>query len=189
MTSKRHCHSARRGFTLIEFMMVIVIIAMTAAVVVPQMSDDEGLRLDATAEVIQSDIELAQVMNIADPDRPIVVRFQARRNKYWLAEEAVPDTPILREDNGQPYLVTLGSGRALSAIGVDLSVADMTADTLYFNSQGGLNDFSKTPGITLALNGKAITLTVNPTTGTISRSGVGPAPEPEPKGKEIAKTK
>ncbi len=75
-------HSSR-GFTLIELLMTMTIIAVLAAVVLPKFTDSGRLRVSAASSVLTSDIQLAQVMTISHPDRPVVVYFETKRQN-WL---------------------------------------------------------------------------------------------------------
>jgi len=161
--SQRH-----RGFTLLEMLVTITILAFVASVVTPMFSDDNRLRLMAASSVIASDIELAQVMTISYPDQPVVVRFDADKQMYWLAYAADTETPIVRETTGEPYVVVIGQGRASTAQSVSLAIADMTGDNVAFAASGGLVDFTTTPKIELSRNGAAITLVISPHTGTIT---------------------
>lgn len=166
-TTRYPTHIAPRGFTLFELLVTLTLIAIVAGLVIPMIGDNDRLRLMAAASVMTSDIELAQVMTIADPDQPVIVRFDPDNNRYWLALADTPDTPIPREDTGADYLVVLGQGRAGSATGVTFTVSGMTADTLVFGAQGGLTDFTATPAITLASGDDTIELSITASTGTI----------------------
>ena len=113
----RRCQQSRRcGFTLIEMLMTITIVAVLAAVVLPQLTDDGRLRLSAASSVLISDIELAQMMTITHPDRPVLVWFDTQ-DTYWLAYADTPKEPILRPGTTAPYVVQLGKGRMFSAAG------------------------------------------------------------------------
>jgi prepilin-type N-terminal cleavage/methylation domain-containing protein len=158
------------GFTLIDLLVTVSIIAVVAAIVVPSMGDDKSLRLMAAAKVMTSDIELAQVMTIAFPDDPIVVRFDPGNDQYWLARPADPDTPIIRADSSKPYLVVIGQHRASSAAGVTYAVVDADANTLAFNALGGVVDMTAAPSVTLSLGDRWIRLDVASTTGTITEA-------------------
>jgi prepilin-type N-terminal cleavage/methylation domain-containing protein len=158
------------AFTLFEVLMTITIIAIVVMLLAPSFSDDTILRLRAASSVMRSDIEMAQVMTIAYPKDPVIVRFEPATNQYWLAAASTPDTPLTRPDTGQPYRVVLGSGRASSASGVTFTLTDVDSDTLVFNPQGGLEDFTASPRITLTLDARTIDLDIAPSTGTISET-------------------
>ena len=52
----------------------------------PAFQEDNRLRLTAASAILASDIEYAQVLNIAHPDEPVVVVFDADGATYWLAD-------------------------------------------------------------------------------------------------------
>ena len=122
----------------------------------------------AATSILVSDIELAQVMTISYPSEPVVVRFDPAQNRYWLAYADSPETPIARQDNGDPYLVTLGAGRAASAAGVIVMPIGMASNTLAFNEQGGLVDFTSNPMVIVMLGAEVVQLFIAPATGTIT---------------------
>jgi prepilin-type N-terminal cleavage/methylation domain-containing protein len=171
---------ARRhtAFTLLEILVTLTVIAAIAAVVMPLMSDDSRLRVMAASSLVTSDIEAAQVMTIATPDKPVVVRFDPDTSTYWLAYATTPDTPITRDDTGEAYQVTLGQGRARAAGGVNITLESVTANTITFAAHGGLNDFTATPVIRLARNAQGIQLTIAPNTGSITESEFTPSAPP-----------
>lgn len=157
----------KTAFTLLEMLVALTLMAALAAVVAPMFSDDSRLRVMAAASILASDIELAQVMTIAHPEQPVCVRFNPDKATYWLAYASAPDTPIVREDNGEIYEVMLGAGRARSAAGVSIAVANMTSNTITFAPHGGLNDFTSSPQITLTDGLRGIQLTVSANTGSV----------------------
>lgn len=155
------------AFSLLELLVTIVILALATATVAPMFGDDARLRVMAAAQLVASDIELAQTMSISYPDEPVVVRFDVANNRYWLAYASMPDEPLLQPNSGAPYLVVFGEGRAASARDVTILLDQVTDDMLQFDSSGGLTDFSVTPLIQLSLGGDAITLSIAPMTGTV----------------------
>lgn len=165
-----------RAFTLLEVLIVVSVIAVVAAIVSPMFSDDAPLRVRAAARVLASDIEYAQVLSIAHPQQPMVVKFSDDLASYWLALASDPELPIAREDTGEPYLVTFGAGRASPAEGIALELVDVKANCIQFTSTGGLNEFSVTPIIRIIHGESGAALTVAPTTGSITESWYDPTP-------------
>ncbi|MHC4416397.1 MAG: pilus assembly FimT family protein [Planctomycetota bacterium] len=158
------------GFTLIDLLLAITILVLAAAVVLPEFSNDAHIRLMAASRVLTSDIELAQVMTISDPEQPVVVRFEPANAKYWLAYADTPDTAIQLPGGAEPYEIVLGEGRARGAVGVSISLVDIDGDILAFNPQGGIEDLTAQPQITLGLGSRWIRLTLASTTGTITET-------------------
>src|SRR6476661_7040037 len=53
-------HPYKRGFTLVEILMVVVILGIAAACVVPQLSSRDDLKAGAGARVVMADLIYAQ---------------------------------------------------------------------------------------------------------------------------------
>jgi len=75
---------ADRGFTLVEVLVVVTIIAIAAAVVVPSMSQTGSLGVQAGGRMIIADLLFAQNDAIAQQKSRKVV-FTTAQNKYHLA--------------------------------------------------------------------------------------------------------
>lgn len=160
----------RPGFTLFDLMVTITIMALMAAVIFPTLKDDEHLHLIAGSRLLASDIEMAQLMTISNPQEPIVVKFDPGAGRYWLATADDADTPIGRPGGTGQYVVQFGMGDARSAAGVSLDLTDVPDDTLAFNPQGGVADFGAEPEIQLLRGTRWIKLAIHPTTGTITET-------------------
>lgn len=157
----------RSAFTIFELMVTISIIAIIAVAVMPAVRSDDRLRVMAAASVLRSDIQAAQVMTIANPAAPVVVVFNAPKSMYWLAFASTPDTPLTREENGSPYFVVLGQGRGSAAANVQMQTANLNAETITFNPQGGLTGQVAPPSITLTAGPESIRLEITPMTGSM----------------------
>ena len=75
MTMRNDRERCRAGFSLVEVMVVLTIMATVAVLVLPEGSGEDRLRVMGAADIIASDIELAQVMTISYPDEPVIVKF------------------------------------------------------------------------------------------------------------------
>ena len=151
-------------------MVTVTIIVVMAAMIIPNLPDDAQLRLIAGSRLLSSDLEMAQIMTIANPEEPIVVKFEPSLGRYWLAEADDVDTPIKRPGSTGAYLVEFGKGDARSASGVSMGLTGITDDTIAFSAQGGIEDFTSSPEIKLLHGTRWIKLTISPTTGSIKET-------------------
>ena len=176
MTMHRFSDKSRRkrAFTLLEILVSVGVIAIVAVTIIPLMSDDTNVRLSAAASILESDIEFLQVLNMSDPQNPMVLRMDFDQQAWWIAPAADPDRPILRPD-GSHYVVAPGHARALSAAGVTFDAVDLDAGTdLRFSAMGGLTDPTLAPVIELHAGGKIIGLQIAPHTGRVTHVDLTP---------------
>jgi type II secretory pathway pseudopilin PulG len=160
----------RRSFTLIDLLVTLTVLVVLAGLILPRIQDDTRLRLIGASRQLASDIELAQLMTLANPAEPTVVRFRAGTGEYWLAPASAPDDPIDRDGEPGAYRVVFGQGEADYAKGVTIATVDITNDTLAFNAQGGIADLTTEPAVIVMYATQWIKLSIAPTTGTISES-------------------
>jgi prepilin-type N-terminal cleavage/methylation domain-containing protein len=161
--------SERRGFTLLELMVTVALMAAVAATVLPAFQDEARLELNSAANLVSSDIELAQVINITAPGQPLILRFDPGGNRYWLARPEAPLVAVPAPGRTEPYLVQLGAGRATHSAGVTMEIEGMSGDALAFSAQGGLSDLGTTPAVILRQGDRSIRVTVSPATGTVTQ--------------------
>ncbi len=150
-------------------MVTMTIMVVAAAMVLPRMVETGQVRLMAASRLLASDIEMAQVMTITRPNEPVVVRFDGTDPRYWLAYADDTETP-LSPSEGQIYEIEFGIGRGRAADGVSIGVSGMPGNMLAFNAQGGLDDPTAQPVITLTHGSRWVRLDIAPTTGTITET-------------------
>ncbi|MHC4448293.1 MAG: pilus assembly FimT family protein [Planctomycetota bacterium] len=161
----------RRGFLYVDMLVALTIMVLLATIVLPSFADDSHIRVVAAAEIVTSDIELAQVMSIASPEDPVVVVFNS--NGYILAYASDTATPIDRPADangfgGEPYSIEFGEGRARQAADVAVTV-DTAPEMIAFNGLGTL-DTPMPVTVRLTFGTRWIDLEVSPTTGSITQT-------------------
>ena len=168
------------GFTLVEILIVVVIITMTAAMVIPMMGSTSSMQINSAANMIVSDLEYAKSMATGRQQNYIVV-FDVADNSYEIKDFnslsgtwEVIDHPIKK---GFKYAVDFSSDSRLDKVDIDTMDFDPgSSDTItfdYFGSPysgtGTVNPLSRGE-INLQADGATITISVEPVTGYISIS-------------------
>ena len=140
----------RRAYTLLEMLVVIVILGISAALVVPVVSGGDPLRVQTTVRAAASDIMFAQSDALAYQRRRAIV-FDVDDNSYFIAEVSSEEIDIDRDalfkidGPGQRYIMDVD---VLSDNGARLMAADFDGDNvLVFDELGSPVDglLSTTP--------------------------------------------
>ena len=156
------------GYTLIEMVIVASILGISAAMVIPTLGATDVSRLKGAAEVLAADLSAAQVESIAHGDDIRLMLFDTENDTYYIAATSDTDTPITNPIGNAAYQVVFGQGSATQFKGVTIqSVSVGGDDMLGFGVYGEL-DQTTAATITLANNGKTITLSVEPYSGEVS---------------------
>lgn len=163
---------------MIEVMIVVVILAITAAVVVPMVGNRSDLKLAAATRRMLADLQYAQSLSIATRES-VYIRFNT--NTYSLCRRSgTTFTTIAQPIDKMPFTVVTGSGSSDSQL-KSVSIAKPTfasASALAFDSLGApylinettLAKTSLTSSVTLTLScgGQTQTLLIEPYTGEIA---------------------
>lgn len=170
---------ARRaaGFTMIEVMIVVVLLAITAAIAMPMVGNRSDLKLAAAARTMVGDLQYAQNYAVATR-QGIYVKFEA--NKYTLCKKTGSTLVAITHPIDRGNFVVQFNGKGSSALGgVTLAVPNFSGDSiLMFDSVGSPFSYSEltTNKAALASRG-SLTLTcgsvtqkvhVEPYTGEVS---------------------
>jgi len=62
----------KRAFTLVEILMVVVILAITSAIIIPQISSRDDLKVASAARVVMADLIWAQNRAISTQQKQYV---------------------------------------------------------------------------------------------------------------------
>ena len=156
---------------MIELLIVIVILAISAAIVVPMASSAGGMQLRAAVNMVAADLEYAKSMSISRGQRYSVM-FDADAETYQIVDED-GNTISHPVKKGFPYAVNFQSDSRLGRVDIE-SVDFGGTSTVGFDYLGSPYDGSGAPlnsGIvTLRANGVTRTVNVEPVTGFISIS-------------------
>ncbi len=111
----------RRAFTLIEVLIVAVVLGILALVVIPEQGTHQRHVVENAAKLLLADLEYAQVLSITDGSDPCVLVVGAGGDRYHIARQSDPATPIPDPAGGRECLTIFGEGRANTLDGVSIS--------------------------------------------------------------------
>jgi prepilin-type N-terminal cleavage/methylation domain-containing protein len=101
-------HQGRRGFTLVEILVVVIILGIAGAMIVPAMSTRDDLKAAAAARMLMADLIYAQNLAITRQTNHYV-QFDLVTQRYSVL--AGPGmTVVMHPVNQAPYTVVYGDG-------------------------------------------------------------------------------
>lgn len=155
-----------RGFTFVELMITVALLAIAAMVALPALRPDDPLKVIGAATMLASDIEFAQSATLASPSDPTIVRFADKQPRYWLALESDPSTPILRP-NGKPYEVHFGADGAQYLAGLQVELEGDPGGDITFDAFGRLSQ-TQDARVVVGNPTGSLVVTVTSSTGSVS---------------------
>ena len=161
-------HVDHRGFTLVELIVVVAIMATMAMFTIPMIQDGRSGGVKAAANILRSDLERAQVMAMARPDMRVGVQFDADGGGWRIINAEAPSTPLMDEINGTPISIRLGEGRGQVAEGVKVQTSGLTSGMLVFGSLGGLEIPGEPRILILQNESHEQMVSISPATGWIT---------------------
>ncbi len=160
------------GFTLVEMVLVVVILAIAAMMAIPFATSGTSTQLKGAATIIASDLEYAKSMAISR-GKKYAVDFDEGAESYSIkdANGVIINHPVKK---GFPYTVNFAADSRLNK--VDITSADFdTASTISFDYLGSPYSGSgagasplNSGTITLTAGGSTMFVNVEPVTGYIT---------------------
>ncbi len=158
---KHDLRGTRGGFTIIELLVVVVIMAIAALTVVPMMTSATSMQIRSAANMIMADLEYAKSMAISRGQNFSVV-FVTSAESYSIKDQdnTVIDHPVKK---GFPYEINFSTDGRLNKVDIDYTT--FSDDTVSFDILGSpVNDGGT---ISLQAGGTTVTVRVEPITGYI----------------------
>ena len=156
-----------KGFTLIEAILIVVILAIIAIVIATNLGGFSSIKLNAAAKKVASDIRYAQQLSTT---KQIIHGVSFTATGYTVYENDTPADPARDPQSSGDFIVSYTSGE-LTGITVATTLPN---DIVKFNADGEAlrDDGSPLPvasnSITLSYQSQSRTLTIVPATGKVN---------------------
>ncbi len=161
----------RHGFTMIEMVVVMAILAIAAAIVVPMMSSAGAMQVRAAVNMVAADLEYAKSMSVSRGQRYSVV-FDKTNETYRIIDDSGTTIPHPIK-KGFLYTINFRADSRLSQVDIFDANFDGT-DRVSFDYMGSPFNGTGTPlnsgVVTLRAGGVTRTINVEPVTGYVSIS-------------------
>jgi prepilin-type N-terminal cleavage/methylation domain-containing protein len=163
----------KRGFTLIEIIMVVVILGIVAFMAIPMVSNAADIQVRAAANRIAADIDYAKSMAITH-QRSYSVVFDLANESYDIRVEPAGSGDVIDHPvNPGAFVVDFSTDANLSRVS-DTSKA-ITFDYLgspYHGTSAAAGNSLNTGQITLQADNFTLVVNVEPVTGYVTISGL-----------------
>ncbi len=150
--------------------MVVLILAIAGALAIPQFGSTELAKLRAAAEMVAADIAFAKIDSLAHGDDPRVIVFDSTNERYHIAAQSDPSTPLTNPVGQTPYMTTFGQGRANALSNVEIDSYSLDGDDMVGFGLFGQLDQTDDATITLSADSATMIITIDATTGTTTIS-------------------
>ena len=153
------------GFTVVELLIVVVILAIAALTAIPMMSSAASMQIRSAANLIMADLEYAKSMAITRGQNYSVV-FDVDADSYQIEDQNnnVISHPV---KEGFPYIVSFPNESRLNRVDIT-NVNFDGSSSVEFDCLGSPVAITGEGTISLQAGDMTATVTVEPVTGFIS---------------------
>ena len=175
MTDMRRNKCCRKGFTLVELIIVVVILGIAAAMAVPMFSGAADMQVRSAANRIAADIDYAKGLAITH-QRAYSVVFDPANESYDIrvtSTNAIVENPV----TGNVFVVDFSADSRLSRVDIDTADFDSDSDDAitfdylgspYHGKSTDAGDALTSGQITLEAGSFSLTVDVEPVTGYVT---------------------
>ena len=153
--------NSKSGFTLIEIIIVVVILAIAGMAAIPLMSSASSVQIRSASNLIAADIEYAKSMAISRGQNYSIL-FDAGANSYQILDK---DDSVIQHPVKKGFLYEMDFTNDSRLDQVDITSTTFPSGKVTFDCLGSPDNGGT---ITLNSDGKVVTVTIEPVTGYVS---------------------
>ncbi|HVX85263.1 MAG TPA: prepilin-type N-terminal cleavage/methylation domain-containing protein [Phycisphaerae bacterium] len=158
----------RRGFTLFELVLVVLVVGICAATLLPAVGNLRSTSLRQAANMVAADADFCMSECVNRPTAPRKLVFNVGGNSYQMVD-ATTNAVIAHPADGLPYINDFSTGRNVQLSGVRLVsvlVGGISATALTYTAYGK-PVLTSDMVITLSYEGQTMAVTVKAGTGDV----------------------
>ena len=156
----------RRGMTLLEITITMVVLAIVAAVILPAFDNGNGSRIAAAMILLRDDLEQARYRTVANPNQARALLFDDDGRGWRVVDPADPSL-MLQRDDGSDWYVRSGEARGAGMRKVEITLDGVDGLLLAFDASGALRDRSAIPSIHVSCGQQEQVLEIGAVTGIV----------------------
>ena len=165
MCRRGHQDEQTAGFTLVEIIVVVLILALAAGLAIPYAVGASSFQAVSGARIVASDLQYAQNTAITDQSS-VTVTFQLSQETYTLSNAS---GPLIHPITKDAYTVNFGSTEGLSELDI-VSASFAGNPSVTFDEMGAPDN----PGsVTLQAGSHAYRVDVAAATGRVAVTALG----------------
>ena len=165
--------SGRRGFTLLELLVVVLIIATLSALSIDLMRPSAEERIQGAVRLFARDVEWARSATLTNPDDPVALRLASDGSGWTVSRNSTPETALVASD-GSSMRRTFGTGSFEATSGVRLISSNASQRTIEFEPFGGVRQAPASVSFALSDFDTQCRITFESGSGNIQTSWINP---------------
>lgn len=163
----------RRGFTLLELLIVVLIVATLGALSIDLFRTHGEERLQGAARLFRADVEWARSATLSNPDDPTAIHLMADGSGWYVARNSAPLVALTGSDGAEIRRV-MGTDLGDVTEGVSISPGTAGANKIEFDPFGGVRTGPSSVSLTLPDVDRECLITFESGTGLLKISYPNP---------------
>jgi|GEM_PF-1469772 len=156
----------RRGFTLIEILIVVLIIATLSSLSMDLFRPCDEERIESAVRLFTRDVEWARSATLTNPDDPASIRLVQNGTGWFISRNSTPTVAMIGSD-GSSMTRTMGVGMSEAATGVLIVSSNALQQKIEFEPFGGVRESPTSISAYLSDSGRKCLITFDRGTGAM----------------------